>query len=138
MSASRPLPDVDDPEFAPFWAGTATGELRLVFCTRCNEVRWPPRPICAHCHSFEFDWRAVSARGRLYTWTGVEHQTTAGIEPPYVVALVEMADHPTVRLLGHVLADATTLTIGMPLVARFDPVADRVTLVNWTPEEDAG
>jgi uncharacterized OB-fold protein len=130
---SGPLPEIADPEFAPFWEGTASGELRLVFCTKCGTVRWPPRPICAHCQSFEFEWRAVRPEGRLYTWTGVEHKTTAGIDPPYVVGLVTITEHSTIRLLGQVLAANADLTMDMPLVAQFDEVAEGVTLVNWTP-----
>jgi len=133
---TRPLPDIDDPEFAPFWAGAAAGELLLVFCSSCDRPRWPPRPICAHCQSFELEWRAVDARGRLYTWTGVEHQTTRDLPPPYVVGLVEIADHPDVRLLGQIVDVAPgVLRIGMPMVARFDAVADGLTLVNWTGAE---
>ena len=130
---SRPLPNVADREFAPFWEGTALGELRLVFCTACGEVRWPPRPICDRCRSFELEWRAVDPRGGLYTWTVVEHRTTADIPPPYVVGLVDIADHPGVRLLGQVVAEPDALAVGMPLVARFDRVTDDVTLVNWEP-----
>ena len=130
---SGPLPEIADPEFAPFWEGTAAGELRLVFCTTCGTVRWPPRPICAHCQSFEFEWRAVPPEGSLYTWTGVEHKTTAGIDPPYVVGLVTITEHPTIRLLGQVLAANADLTVDMPLVAQFDEVAEGVSLVNWAP-----
>jgi len=133
---TRPLPDVTDPEFAPFWEGAACGELRLVFCSQCQASRWPPRAICARCHSFAFEWRQVAARGNLYTWTVVEHQTTPGIQAPYAVGLVEIAGHPGVRLLGQVTRDAARpLEIGMPLAARFEHVAEGVTLVNWTPED---
>lgn len=132
---SRPLPDVDDPEFAPFWSGTSAGELRLVFCARCDEVRWPPRPVCPRCRSFELEWRAVDPRGHLHTWTVVEHQTTADMPPPYVVGLVQIADHPTVRLIGQIDAGAASLVIDLPLTTRFDQVDERVTLVNWVPSE---
>jgi uncharacterized OB-fold protein len=133
---TRPLPDTDDLEFAPFWAGAAAGELRLVFCSSCDRPRWPPRPVCAHCHGFEFTWRAVEPHGRLYTWTGVEHQTTRDLPPPYIVGLVEIADHPGVRLLGQVIGvHHEALRIDMPMVARFDVLTDGVTLVNWTPTD---
>lgn len=136
---SRPLPDTSDPEFAPFWAGALAGELRLVFCSKCQQPQWPPRPMCGRCGGFEFDWRAVGTSGRLYTWTVVQHQTTPGLPPPYVVGLVELADHPGVRLLGQVIGDIGSLSAGMSLVARFDRQNDSVALVNWVaPDHSTG
>jgi len=133
---SRPLPDISDPEFAPFWAGAAAGELRLVFCSACGHPRWPPRPLCPDCQSFDFEWRQVVPRGRLYTWTVVEHQTTPGVPAPYIVGLVELDEYPGVRLLGQVTADPSRpLFVGTPMTARFDRVAEAVTLVNWTPSD---
>ena len=134
---TRPLPDIHDPGFAPFWAGTAAGELRIVFCSDCDQPRWPPRPVCGHCRSFELDWRPVTPTGHLHTWTGVEHQTASDLPPPYVVGLVEIREHPTVRLLGRIVGtDPSRLRVGLPLTARFDPVTDEVTLVNWAPIDD--
>jgi uncharacterized OB-fold protein len=133
---TQPLPDVHDPEFAPFWAGAAEGELRLVFCSRCQHPRWPPRPICPDCGWFDFEWRRVRPEGHLYTWTIVEHQTTPGIPPPYVVGLVEVSEYRGVRLLGQIVGDfPRPLQIGMSVVARFDRISDAVTLVNWSPTE---
>ena len=132
---TRPLPDVGDPEFAPFWAGAVKGELRLVFCLQCQHPRWPPRAICPYCGDFNLEWRRVRAAGRLYTWTVVEHQTTPDIPPPYVVGLVEIEEHPSVRLLGHIVSDTQRLRIGLSVVARFDRVSEAVTLINWAPTE---
>jgi uncharacterized OB-fold protein len=126
----RPLPDVDDPEFAPFWTGTARAELRIPRCTGCGRFGWPPRPVCPGCHGFGFAWETVPPRGLLYSWTVVGHQTMKGLPPPYVVGLVELADG--VRLLGNVVGtEPAALRVGLPLAARFDGIADGVTLVNW-------
>ncbi len=134
---NRPLPDVSAPEFAPFWSGTEAGEIRLPFCPACGQPHWPPRPICPHCRNMAFVWRPVSGKGTVYTWTVVEHQTTPGIRPPYVVALVELAGYPSVRLLGQLTGVAPhRLCIGMPVIATFDRMREGVTLVNWTTEPE--
>ena len=133
----RPLPDVDDPEFAPYWAATSRGELRVPRCTACGRFGWPPRPVCPRCHGFDFTWEPVAARGQLYSWTVVGHQTTRGLPPPYVVGLVEV--EPGVRMLGGVVGVETgELRAGLALAARFEPVAPNVNLVNWTAVERDG
>lgn len=131
----RPLPDVDDPEFAPFWAGTARGELRVPRCRACGRFGWPPRPVCPRCHGLDHGWEPVSTRGELYSWTVVGHRTASGLAPPYVVGLVDVGHG--VRLLGNVLGvvDAD-LRVGLALTARFERVAEHVTLVNWTGAGD--
>jgi len=129
---TRPIPDIDDPDFAPFWEGTAQSELRLVHCADCDKPRWPPRPICGWCRSLDFEWRAISPEGRLYTWTVAEHQTTPDIPAPYVVGIVEVHADPVVRMLGQVVCDPEHLRIGMQLTAQFDRVSDEAILVNWT------
>ena len=39
---------------------------------------------------------------------------------PYIVALVEFPDAPSVRLIANVAADPETLAIGMAVTPRFD------------------
>ena len=129
---SRPLPDVEDPEFVRFWNGTRRGEIRVQACGHCHTPRWPPRSLCTVCHSIETEWVAASLTGTLHTWTVVMHQTMPGVEPPYVVGLVDLDEPAGIRLLGNVIAIAPqNLEIGMPLRAHFVKMSEHVTLVNW-------
>lgn len=130
----RPLPDIEDPQFAPFWQGTARCELRVPRCAVCRAYGWPPRPVCAGCHGMDFRWEPAPAHGQLYTWTVVAHQTMQAFPPPYVVGLVELA--PGLRMLGNVVGvEPGALTVGLRLRAQFAPVAEAVTLVNWAPDD---
>jgi uncharacterized protein len=61
----RPVTDTDG---APFWEYAARGELRVQACAGCGELRFPPRPCCPHCQSFEAEWRRVSGRGRVWSY----------------------------------------------------------------------
>ena len=44
-----PLPDVDDPLTAPFFAGAARGELMITRCDACGEYVWYPQRACPTC-----------------------------------------------------------------------------------------
>ena len=47
------LDPVTDADGAPFWEYAARGELRVQACADCGELRFPPRPCCPHCQSFD-------------------------------------------------------------------------------------
>ena len=66
---TRPLPDVGDPEFAPFWAGAVKGKLVSSFV--CNvstpagrPVRSAPTAGTSILSGGEFAPRAAFTRGR--------------------------------------------------------------------------
>lgn len=62
-------PVVDD-DGAPFWEYAARGELRVQACAApdCGRLRFPPRPCCPHCQSFDSEWRRVSGRARIWSY----------------------------------------------------------------------
>jgi len=134
--SDRPLPDLEDPLHAPFWAAAGEGRLVVQRCAGCSQFRWPPRPRCAECGSYDFDWPAVSPRASLFSWIVVRQAFMPAFSEvvPYVVAIVELEAAGRVRMLGNLFGgDPEGLRPGLRLVARFDVVAPGVTLVNWTP-----
>jgi uncharacterized protein len=56
---------------------------------------------------------------------------------PYTVALVEMADEPTARLVGF-LPGRPDLYAGQELQAWFERLDDGTTLVQWRPAGGKG
>lgn len=132
------LPDVDDPEFAPFWAAARDHRIDIPACAQCGRMTWPPRPICADCHGFDFVWTAVASTGTLFTWTVVHHATVESMPCPYVIAIVAVDRTPSVRLLGNLWdVNLAELKVGLPLVARFDAASEHCTLINWVPARSA-
>ncbi|WP_405437331.1 Zn-ribbon domain-containing OB-fold protein [Streptomyces anulatus] len=141
-----PVPDEDG---APFWEYAARGELRVQACASpaCGELRFPPRPCCPHCGSFESDWQEMSGRGRLWSYV-VPHPPLLPAyaeQAPYNAVLVELAEAPHIRLAGNVVAspdaplnsvDPARLRIGAPVRAAFCPAGPGggVTLVRWLLE----
>ena len=87
-------------EFGKRWQhNLEAGVLQLPRCTNCQAWNWYPLPACTHCQTKEFTWQNVATSGRLYSWTRVHRSfVKADIALPYIVALVELDDAPSVRL----------------------------------------
>jgi len=131
---NKPLPDVTDPEVAPFWEGTKKQELRIRRCKQCGKYQWPPRPMCAYCHSLELEWVKAVGKGVLYTYTIGQRALHPGFKDdiPYGLVVIELAEGP------HMIGNSSgikpeELEIGMPMSAVFDNVTEQVTLVKWKP-----
>lgn len=99
-------PLVDD-DGAPFWQYAARGELRVQACAApaCGELRFPPRPCCPHCHSFDSEWRRMSGKGRIWSYV-IPHPPLLpdyAAQAPYNVIVVELAEAPRIRLVGNLV-----------------------------------
>ncbi|UFR03914.1 Zn-ribbon domain-containing OB-fold protein [Streptomyces sp. Go40/10] len=116
------LTPVTDTDGAPFWQYAARGELRVQACGDCGELRFPPRPCCPHCQSFAAEWRAVSGRGRVWSYVVPHPPLLPGYaeQAPYNVVVVELEEAPRIRLVGNVVASA-----GAPLDS-VDPARLRI------------
>ena len=131
----RLLPAVT-PENEHFWHGGRDGELRFLHCAACEKFVHPPQPRCPDCLASELSVRAASGRAHLHTYT-VNHQPwIPGFEPPYVVAIVTLAEQPDLRLTTNVVGcEPGALAIGMPLRVVFEPCDDDVHLPLFEPDE---
>lgn len=128
----RPLPVTDDHDTGDFWAAAKKGQLVVRECARCGALLHLPRAYCHICGSWSEQWRAIPGRGRLVSWTKVEHQVHPDFPVPYTVVLVELEGAPGARLVGH-LPGRPELTAGQPMEARFEAVGDGVVLPQWSP-----
>ncbi|EFL32896.1 conserved hypothetical protein [Streptomyces viridochromogenes DSM 40736] len=125
------LSPVTDADGAPFWEYAARGELRVQGCAGCGELRFPPRPCCPHCQSFESEWRLVSGGGRVWSYV-VPHPPLLpeyAELAPYNVVVVELDEAPRIRLVGNLVAgpgqalnsfSTNSLRIGARVRAVFD------------------
>ena len=104
-TASRPfrvMPAVT-PENEHFWRGGADGELRFLRCGDCLAWIHPPQPVCPRCLSRSVGAAASSGRGVIHTFT-VNHQPWyPNLDPPYVIAVVELADESGLRLTTNIV-----------------------------------
>jgi uncharacterized OB-fold protein len=131
---TRVLPDLEDAEFAPFFDGLRKHELRVQRCAACQELRWPPRPVCGGCGDDALEWVAVPRRGRLYSWVTIWRVAAPELkaEVPFDVAVVALDADPRLRMLGRVEpSPGRELAIEAPMDVVFHAVTDVVTLAYW-------
>lgn len=116
----RLLPLVDDLN-RPYWTGGEAGELRFWRCQACHYWIHPPSPRCPTCLSKELAVEAASGHAVVHTFT-VNHQAwMPGLEPPFVVAIVELPEQEGLRLTTNILEVAPDeVYIGMPVDVRFE------------------
>lgn len=94
-----------DEESAGFWEGTSLGELRVQACGACGHLRFPPTVMCPECHSTEREWKAVSGRGKIWSFVVPHPPLLAAYSAlaPYNVIVVELAEGTSLRLVGNLL-----------------------------------
>lgn len=144
-ATSEPLlaPTIDA-DGAPFWEYAAQGELRIQACAACGELRFPPRPCCPHCQSFEAEWHRMSGRGRIWSYVRPHPPLLPAYaaQAPYNAIIVELADAPQIRLVGNLVAapdapldsvEPERLRIGARVQVAFTDV-DGVTMPRWLLE----
>ncbi|MGE0386074.1 MAG: Zn-ribbon domain-containing OB-fold protein [Gammaproteobacteria bacterium] len=118
----KPLP-APDPVTQFHWDAAARGELMVQRCAACGHHQFPPDIRCRACGGDRLGAARVSGRGALYSFTisyrSVDPSFNESV--PFVVALVELAEQPGLRLLTNIVGtDPDTLRIGMPLHAVFE------------------
>jgi len=131
-----PLPDVDDPLTAPFFAGAARGELLITRCETCGDYVWYPQAACQR-DGGTLTWTPVSGRGTLFSWAVVRRAFLPAFADrvPFVTALVALDEDPAVRLCTYVVdtpaeelvADTAVTVSFRPL--EFTTVPDRSVVI---------
>ncbi len=137
-AALVPLP-VPDEDTKPFWEGCRRGELLMQRCAECGHFRFTPRPLCPRCRSDRCEWVPVSGRGTVYSKVVCHPPVLPAFAErvPYAVVLVELLEHPSLRLLGNVLdAPPEAVRIGARVRVAFQEIDDEIALPQWRLEED--
>jgi len=98
---------------APYWAGFREKRLVLQVCKDTGRFQHVPRPISIYTGSRNLDWREVSGRGTLLSWTvpriALPDAPTTPIDR--VQALIDLDED--VRLLALVAGTGPgSLTVG--------------------------
>jgi uncharacterized OB-fold protein len=100
--STRLLPS-PGPESTPFWTGGKDGQLLISRCHSCGHFFHPPGPVCWRCRSTDVGPEPASGRATVAAFTVNRQPWIPGFDPPYVVAMVELADEPDVRLVTNIV-----------------------------------
>jgi uncharacterized OB-fold protein len=127
------LPPVNG-ESAPYWEGCRQGELRLQQCASCSYIQFYPRLLCSRCSGRRLNWIAASGDGRVKSFTIVRRAVSEAYAPdvPYVVALIELAEGPT--MMSNVVGcDPETVEMNMPVRVTFDFWTEDISMPLFRP-----
>jgi uncharacterized protein len=118
VKAILPTPTADS---EAFWQACNDHRLVLPSCVTCSHLFYYPRQMCPRCGGADLDWREVSGRGRVYSFTHVEVSFYGPMwEPdlPYTVVLVDLEEGP--RMLSRLVdAQPTDVAVGAEVYVKF-------------------
>jgi uncharacterized protein len=104
-----------------FWTGGRNGDLVISRCHACGHFFHPPGPICWRCRSTDVAPEPVSGRATVAAYTVNRQPWIPGFEPPYVVAMVELAEEPDVRLMTNIVGIAVQdVRVGLEVEVFFE------------------
>jgi uncharacterized protein len=113
------LPPLDD-DTREFWTSGAAGSLRLPFCSSCNRWIFPPVQTCPDCGTPAVP-RALSGKGRVFTYTVNHHAFNPQVPVPYVIAVVELAEQEGLRFTTNLVnCPPDRVDIGLPVRVVFE------------------
>ena len=108
---------------AVFWDAAAEHRLVAQRCAGCGVLRHPPRPMCPHCRSLEFEVAELSGRGTLYSYALLHHPQHPAFDYPVLAALVDLDEG--IRLVSNLVEiDTADIEIGMRLEVTFVATAE--------------
>lgn len=139
---NKPLPRFYSEGSREFYHGCKEGKLLIQRCDECKKFRFPPRRMCANCHSLKSEWVESSGRGTVVTYTVIP-----GFEPravpmfswpqngyPISVIIVELPDEGRVHMASNLVdCDPEAIEAGMEVEVVFEPVTDEITLPQFRP-----
>ncbi len=129
-------------ETAAYWEGCRKHQLLIQRCTQCGRYQFYPRIICTACMSDGVEWVQASGHGRVLSFTVIHRAVSAAYkaEVPYVLALIELDEGPTM-MSNVVELDPESVAIGLPVEVTFEDWSDEITIPKFRPSgstEDAG
>lgn len=122
--------------FAEWWAGTERRQLLVQRCASCGAAQHYPRRSCTACSGTDLAMTAAAGEATLHSFTTVWRSPHPDLVPPYVVALVRLAEGPLLltRVVG---TSEESLHCDQLLRLEWAPLADGRALPVFAPTAPA-
>jgi hypothetical protein len=123
------LMPVPTPESEAYWQACSEGRLLIQRCSACGHRQFYPRLLCTSCASADVEWHEASGAGRVRSFTIIRRAVTEAYaaDVPYVVALIELAEGPT--MMSNVVdCDVEDVHIGMSVSVRFERRTEEIAV----------
>lgn len=122
----------------PFWDYCKAHELRMQYCTSCNEWIWYPKAWCPSCGRRNgIEWRKLSGKGSMYSFTVVrqviDNSPAFQADIPFVIGLIELDEGP--RIYSNVTGSKPEdVAINDRVAVYFDDVTPEFSLPKFRKE----
>jgi uncharacterized OB-fold protein len=121
QSAPKPtrMAPIVTPESKFFWDAADREEFLGQKCSDCGRFRFPPRPMCPHCHSLKREEVKLSGYGKVHAWTLPRHPAPFGFSEPPIVAVIELDEG--IRFVSNLVGIALDqVKMDMPVEVTFE------------------
>jgi uncharacterized OB-fold protein len=107
----------------PLWESIRAHQMALQCCADCENVWYPPAPVCPNCLSPRFQWKAISGTGEILSWVVFHRQYFDDFPAPYNVVAVKLNEGPI--FLTNLAGDPPAGSwIGMPVRIEYETRAN--------------
>jgi len=118
-----------------FWEAAKQGKLILQFCPETGNYQHYPRPVSIFTGKRNIEWREVSGKGNIYSFT-IVRSSLPGCEnrSPYVIAIVELEEG--VRILCNIHnCDPERVKIGTPVKLYWERLSGDINYPAFEPDK---
>ena len=130
---TRPLPQPTGIT-RPFWDAAREHRLVIQYDPDTAAYQFYPRPGSVMTGKRNLEWREVSGKGSVYSYTET-HVPTPGFEDqaPYLLATVDLDEG--VRMLARLVGiEADEVAIGLRVRVCWDDLSDEITYFGFEPD----
>jgi uncharacterized OB-fold protein len=132
LTEPRPIAAADHGS-QEWWDATREGRFLVQRCAACGHRQHYPRNVCTACGKTDLTFDEASGRGTVYSHTTVRRGPHPAFTPPYVVALVRLAEGPVV-LTNIVDVEPDEVRCDMPVRLVWEDLPDGRKLPLFTGE----
>ena len=119
----------------PYWEATRQRKLLLQYCRTSGRYQFYPKPVSVFTGRRDLEWREVSGRGQIFSWTIARIGRPPFAEhAPYVIATVQLDEG--VNIIANIVdCPLERLAIGLRVRPYWTPLPDGTHLLLFTPDE---
>ncbi|MFF0818694.1 OB-fold domain-containing protein [Rhodococcus sp. NPDC003318] len=138
VDTGRPLPQPTLAS-AEFWASGADGVLRIAQCSACGKRAHPQSVLCPDCGGRKMPLQPVSGKAVVVGVTTNVQQWLPKFPPPYVIAIVALAEDSDVRLTTNIVGcEPDEVRVGTQVRVVFEQADEDIWLPLFEIDPDAG
>jgi uncharacterized OB-fold protein len=113
------------PRSGDYWRSGADGKLRIQQCKDCGLYMHPPQTVCRRCYKTDLAFAPVSGKGTVYAFTINRYKWHPDMDPPYVIADIELVEQAGLRLQSMIVGVAPeAVKTGMKVQVAFEKAED--------------